>query len=69
MAPRSSNSNTYRDGVKLDLERPKKNETHKVKVDISNINTKNVTHLGWDIKGRCKAVHEIINSNPTLCLE
>ena len=40
MAPRSSNSNTYRDGVKLDLERPKKNETHKVKVDISNINTK-----------------------------
>ena len=35
MAPKYSNSNTYNDGIELDLERLKKNEIHKVNTNLS----------------------------------
>ena len=46
MAPKSSNSTTYKDGVELDLERLKESEKQKVKVDLTKrINMKLLSTL------------------------
>ena len=53
MAPKSYNSNTYKDDIKLDLERLKKNENVqkiKSKCRFKQKQHKNVTRLGWNIK-------------------
>ena len=54
MAPKSSNSNTYQDGIKLGLERLKKNEIQKVKVDLGKIDIKTLASqidvLSEDVK-------------------
>ena len=44
MAPKSSNSNTYTDGVKLDLERLK-HDIQKVKVYLSKLNIQTLSTL------------------------
>ena len=37
MAPKSSNSNTYKGGIKLDLERLRKSEIQNIKVGLTQI--------------------------------
>ena len=47
MAPKVQNKNTYKDQIKNDLERLKKNEIQKVKVDLTKINMKTLaTEIG-----------------------
>ena len=49
MAPKSSNSNTYKDGVELGLERLKKHDIQKSKCNFKWDQHKNVIHLDWHI--------------------
>ena len=50
MAPRFYNSNTYKDGVKLDLERLKKNEIQKNKCKCNKNQHQKTIHRDWNIK-------------------
>ena len=68
MTPKYYNSNTYKDGIKLDLERPKNNEIQQVKTQSTKINNKYLILLDWNIKWICKTVHEFIDIKPILCL-
>ena len=40
MAPKYSDSSAYKNGIKLDLERLKKNDIQQVEVDLTKINIK-----------------------------
>ena len=68
MAPKSSNGNTFKYGIKLDLERPKNNEQQQVTVYLIRTNI-NVSILDWSFKRICKTVHGSIGSTPIVCLE
>ena len=48
MPPEVQNENTYKDQIKLNLQRLKQNQIHNVKVDLTNINMKNIS-----ITNRC----------------
>ena len=49
MGPKSYNSNTYKDGIQLDLERLKKNDIQS-KGRFNQTQHKNAIRLDWDIK-------------------
>ena len=63
MAPRSSYSNTYRDDVKLDLERLKTNELHIVKVYLDKTNIKTLPTLIGILSEDVKVYMKLLTAN------
>ena len=63
MPLKASNSNTYKDGVRLDLERLKKNEIQKVKVDVSKANIKTLSTLIGILSEDVKLYMKLLTAN------
>ena len=63
MAPKYSKSNTYKGGIKLDLERFKKNEIQQVKVHLININTKTLSTLIGILSEDVKLYMELLTAS------
>ena len=63
MAHKPSNNNTYKDGVKLDSERLKKNEIQKVNADLSNININTLSTLIGILSEDVKLYMELLTAS------
>ena len=63
MAPKPSNSNTYKDGIKLDLERLKKHEIQQVKIHLSKINIKTLAPLIGTLSEYVKLYMKLLTAN------
>ena len=68
MAPKSSNSNTYKDSVKLDSERLKTNELQIVKVDVNTTNIKPLPSLMGILKDDVKLYMELLTADQQYAL-
>ena len=63
MAPKSSNSNTYKDGNKLDSERLKRHEIQKGKVNSIKINIQTLSTLVGILSEDVKLYMELLTAN------
>ena len=63
MAPKPSNSNTYKDGAKLDVERLKKHGIQTIKVDLSTININTLSTLIGILSKGVKLYMELLTAN------
>ena len=63
MAPESSNSNTYKDGIELDLERLKKHEIQKVKAYLHKVNIKTLPTLIGILSEYAKPRMKLLTAN------
>ena len=52
MVPKVQNKNTYKDKVKLDLERIKTNDVNTIKIDLFEI-SEITSNRNWNPKSRC----------------
>ena len=63
MPPKVQNENTYKDQIKLNLQRLKQNQIQNVKVDLTNINIKTLASLIGVLSEDVKLYMKLFTSN------